>query len=698
MSPTGAPGRAFPPSADAAPRELVPWLLRVTGGGGSSDAIDLVPADEMDERDDGTLTMTGRGRRFSATARWTRLGAEPRMWSVSLTVTLEAASASDPVDAALSIAVRLPADGDPDWLVPAVFYGENRPAGGDSRYPRWIPDQELDDVAVSDADRGDPFASREWWLRADRTAIPAVLATGGGLRVALATTEWSVVGPAGVGFGTVDAADGRGAQREIRLSFPYREEPVVYDGGAAAQPADRPTHRWRPGDTATLDFRIAVVAGGPRATAAILRALHGWLAAGSPLASTADAQALAVLAADGLLEWHDRSAGGLLIETAAFDRDAADPTNVVPGDRLAMHVAWLSGAPAAAALLSHGLRTGRSRSIAAARRVLDAIAANLAPCGTFWGQWTAADGWGKGWTPGPDALHVRTIGEATLFMVRAAALDPQHAPRWRSSVASNLAFVAARQRGDGAVPSSWNGRTGAALAWTGTAGLAWVPAFVEGARLLGDDRLLDCARALAGHHAADVEAGRLSGAPEDVHAGPTSEDGYVAVMAYVSLAAAATDRAERARWTELARVAADWMLSFRFSYNVTFPAGTLLDRIGFRTRGADLASPANQHLHGYGLICTRELLDLSRLTGDDHYRDRAREAYAAMAQGIARSDGDLGGARRGMAPERFFQTRYDGSKGEIGRLSHAWCLGLLLLAAEVAIEQPELVTEPISER
>jgi hypothetical protein len=151
----------------------------------------------------------------------------------------------------------------------------------------------------------------------------------------------------------------------------------------------------------------------------------------------------------------------------------------------------------------------------------------------------------------------------------------------------------------------------------------------------------------------------------------------------------AADDTERGRWLDLARRAADWMLTFRYAWDVELPPDSALGRIGFRTRGADMASPANQHLHAYGLICSGDLLDLAAWTGDVTYRDRARETFASFRQSIARSDGQLG-ARRGMTPERYYQTRYDGPKGEVGALSHAWCLGLLLDAAEVAIARPEL--------
>jgi hypothetical protein len=666
------------------PAALVPYLLTAAGDEGTGwETLDVVPIERI-EPIGGDVAMRGTGARFDVTARWKRLPAHaPTGWDVELEISLRADAPA--TGASIAVAVRIPADEDPDWLVPAVFYRENRPADSRARYPRWVADAGSSD---------DPFAASEWWLRSDRTSIPAVVATGGGRRTALATRSLSPLGPTGVGFGTVldPTSPGRGA-RELRLSFPFREEPVVYDGSAEPLPPDRPTHAWQPGERATLAIRVHEVPSGPDASTTILHDLRAWLDRGAPIRPPVTADEAATLAADCLLTWHFRPDPPRLIETAAFAR-GGDGRAIEPGDRDAMHVAWLSGAPCAAALLAHGLRAGRADAVEAGSAVLDAIATNLAPCGTVWGQWTARDGWTKGWTPGPDALHARTTAEATVFLLRAAALRPDRRI-WRVAAESNLRFISGVQRDDGAIPSAWNGRTGDPLDWRGDPGLAWVPAFVAGARNAEPDLAkarLDAARRAGEHYAPDVERGFLVGAPEDVHLGPTSEDGYVAVMAYVALARAEEEPSRRARWIALARRAADWTLTFRWAYDVAFPRDTPLGAIGFRTRGADLASPANQHLHAYGLICTSELLQLGRLTGEATYADHARDTFACFRQTIIRRDGDLGG-RRGMTPERYYQTRYDGAPGEIGPLSHAWCLGLLLGAAELAATNPELTRD-----
>ena len=123
------------------------------------------------------------------------------------------------------------------------------------------------------------------------------------------------------------------------------------------------------------------------------------------------------------------------------------------------------------------------------------------------------------------------------------------------------------------------------------------------------------------------------------------------------------------------------MLTFRYSYDVTFPEHTLLGAYGFRTRGGDTASPSNQHLHAYGLVCTAELHELSAVLGDPHYGAVADEALACFRQFIAREDGDFN-AYRGMVSERYYQTACFQPKGMLLTLSHAWSVGVVLLACE----------------
>jgi hypothetical protein len=190
--------------------------------------------------------------------------------------------------------------------------------------------------------------------------------------------------------------------------------------------------------------------------------------------------------------------------------------------------------------------------------------------------------------------------------------------------------------------------------------MAWIPALAQAGHA-------DEARR-AGAYFSRMDT--WCGAPEDVDLAPTHEDGVAAVMAAVAL--------EDWEW---ARRAADWMLTFRYTYDVAFDPETTLGGHGFRSAGADQASPANQHLHAFALICLPEMLRLADATGDEYYRQSALENLACFRQFIARHDGDFG-ARRGMAAERYLQTDCFGPKGTLDPLSHAWSIGVLLLACE----------------
>jgi hypothetical protein len=124
-------------------------------------------------------------------------------------------------------------------------------------------------------------------------------------------------------------------------------------------------------------------------------------------------------------------------------------------------------------------------------------------------------------------------------------------------------------------------------------------------------------------------------------------------------------------------------MTFRLGHNLELPEHTLMRTYDFRSRGADIASTANQHLHSYGLICLPEMLRLSRLSGDDYYRQRTRDNLHCFLQFVAREDGDFN-ARKGMVTERYYHTRCFGPKGGILPLAHAWSAGLLLYACQAA--------------
>jgi hypothetical protein len=177
-----------------------------------------------------------------------------------------------------------------------------------------------------------------------------------------------------------------------------------------------------------------------------------------------------VLTSYGLWRWHYRRDPAVLIETALFDRELAGDLGD-RGDRLAMHVAWVSGIPYAHALLRHGRRVENPTYVEAGTAVIDNITANLTPAGTFWGVWYAEQGWRQSWTPVPGGLHARTLAEATLFTVRALVAEPIDHPVWREAALSNLEAALSAQDAEGNFGSLYHLETGQVLSRLGAAGL-----------------------------------------------------------------------------------------------------------------------------------------------------------------------------------------------------------------------------------
>lgn len=609
----------------------------------------------------------GESALFEAASEWVAVQGEGGGFDVTLKLTYKG---DRPSAFGLKVRGGLIGQGRPDWMIPGAFYKENRFKKNLRPYPRY------------DYNGGDPekMVSDFWSFRADRAALPAVFAWNDGMCGALCVDEMSELGLNGLGF------RGNADDTSIWLQFPYREEPVTFVGSAVPKPADRTWFRFEPGFSVTLQWKVYTAEADPHAYNPFVRRMYRLHGEEHGLNPWMGLEKAAELTAYGLYTWHYHPENQLLYETAAFDREFNNNVNGM-GDRPHMHVGWVSGAPYAYALLAYGRKKGHDAYTDAGIGVLDKVASGLAPNGTFWASWVEGKGWTAGWNPKSTWLQARTIAEATLFMARALAFEKNRGfshPEWEKAVLSNLRFAATHQREDGNFGSYYHCETGDVEEWDGAGGLLWIAALLEGASYFGETAFTEAARKAGGYYKRFVLEEYIYGAPEDVHLTPTSEDAYNAVVSYVLLYE--SDR--NPEWLGLASSAADWMMTFRWTYNLQFPAHTLLAQYDYRSRGADQASTSNQHLHNYGLFCVPEMLRLWKYTKDDYYLERTRDHIACFLQFIAREDGDFN-AYKGMVTERFYNTNCFQPKGMMLTLSHSWCIGLILYAAQEALPMAE---------
>jgi Highly conserved protein containing a thioredoxin domain len=623
-----------------------------------------VPVTRVESEGEGRWTMTGADERFDAAMRWVHRDDVCEYWDVTATLRF-LGNKAQPLS--LRIVGELLGPGRPVWMIPGAFYKENRFKNNFRQYPRY-------DFEGGDAGE---MVSDYWSFRADRAALPAVFAWNEAMCAALCVDEMSAVGLNGLGF------RGNAEGTFIWIDFPYREEPVTFIGHAEPAPKDVALYTFQPGETVELRFRVYAAGTDPHAYNPFVRQMYAIHQAEHELHPWMGLEEAAELTAHGLYTWHYHPEHRILYETAAFDRELNNNVKGL-GDRPHMHVGWVSGAPYAYALLAYGRKHGIAKYAEAGLAVLDKIAGGLAPCGVFWASWIVDRGWTSGWNPRKNWLQARTIAEATLFMIRALRFERERGiehEEWKRAALSNLRFAVRHQRADGNLGSYYDCEQGTVEEWDGAGGILWIAALLEGAKELGEPEFAQAAVRAGAYYERFVRDEYIYGAPEDVHLTPTSEDAYNAVVAYVLLYE--HDRSNR-RWLELAASAADWMMTFRWTYNIEFPRHSFLKQYDFRSRGADQASPSNQHLHNYGLFCVPEMLRLWKYTGDDYYFQRTRDHLACFLQFIAREDGDFN-AYKGMVTERFYNTNCFQPKGMMLTLSHSWCIGLVLYAAQEAL-------------
>jgi hypothetical protein len=637
--------------------------LAVLKGAEGDEAIRIAEASIEGER----IELSGSAAGFETRVEMEKKGTSCAYYDARMTVKYSGRRA---VDRGIRVGLELKGEGRPTWMIPGAFYKENRFAHNKRMYPRYDYDGGNHEEMVSDY----------WSFRADRSALPVVFAWKDEFCGGLCTEETSEIGLSGLGF------SGNASGTSIWLDFPYREEPITFHSPVDPQPADVQTYRWEPGETKELRFKVYAADGDLHAYDPFVREMYREHLEHHELNPWVRPEKAAELTAHGLYTWHFDEEHDILMETAAFDREFNGNVKGL-GDRKHMHVGWVSGAPYAYALLTYGRNKDEERYTDAAVRVMDKIASGLAPSGIFWAEWTAERGWGSGWNPDRHWLQARTISEATLFMVRALSCEKKRGaehPEWERAALSNLEFAVARQREDGNFGSYYHSETGKVVEWDGAGGLLWVAALLEGGRQFGRADFVESAKAAGRYYQFFIKNELIYGAPEDVHLTPTSEDGYKELVAYLLLYETDFDK----HWLDLAKRAADWVMTFRWTYNLCFPEHTMLRQLNFRSRGADQASPSNQHLHNYGLFCFPESMRLWRYTGDRYYLDRTRDHLACFLPCIAREDGDFN-AYKGMVTERYYNTNCFQPKGMLLTLSHSWSVGLVLYAAQEAAAYEE---------
>lgn len=429
----------------------------------------------------------------------------------------------------------------------------------------------------------------------------------------------------------------------------------------------------------------------------------------------------------GIRAWHWIDDPGYTVYTAAFDRSAEFNANN-RGQSLGWHfeaLGFVGGFFVAFALLWYGQRFNNPDATSMARRLM---ARWIREAPTDWGFFRTSYHPGPAKTPnglfsnpaavgtansdptgqskfygscwfGQKHLHARTTSDASMYLARCLRLIPPTDPEYttmREVLRKSLEAAVGVQRPDGRFGQVYELETRSICQDIGAGGVLWMAAFGEAIPLFTDDpafqELLRDAVLRAGDgYAPDLDDAWLVGAPEDTSVAPNSESGDCFMLAYEACYALAPN----ARNLERYRRSAEWMLSWRRTFNSRFHPRSQLGAFNFRTAGADLASSQNNQVHMWGIHSLASLYKLSRLTGDSYFAARADDHWGFAGQLLCTVPGQWNG-QRGMCSEQFYcsdwsiwdawdPTIYHEQKGTIMGFSHLWCVAFFILAAEQCV-------------
>ena len=611
------------------------------------------------------------------------------------------------------LALTLPEEMTNPWrLIPGFIYGENRKLNERSRlYPRVDPALDIPSRMSS-----------SWWdFASDRAASPLVFAHQNGQGLALGgfphyNASEGVLSDdpepqIGIGFGN----------DYLRVSVPACEEPFTYTGTPDMDPTIRRL-TLPPGGWIELTLIVYRLAGERHCYRRVVEDFYRILRAQYSPSENLEVVPLLNDAVAGILAHYHEEDNYFIYSRPYFPViEQICNGRGTTSEWHQMNTGFVNGFPVCLALLKAAGMTGtscagaRDAAIMVATRI---CGEGISPSGLFradfmpqvsntlngriknpiYGKNRQGE-WGSGWLPDPEWVHSRTIADACDNLAAMILLEEKNNPKnaslslWKNALRRNLDAVLDLQLPNGSYGQYYTADNRTVVKPEGCGGLLWIPALIKASRVYADDAIfVDNVRksviraGLA--YASYVQDDNIWGAPED-NDSPTSEDGMNAVMAYCDL----YELTGAGQFLEMAVRAADWMLTFRKTYNVRIPDRSIMGQYKMKSMGGDFASASNNHLHVFDVLCTRHLRKLTTWTGNDYYAARADEHWRFACQHLSRENGMFGGFRGAMA-EQFYWSNWGSfgaswrkpeiyqQKGSASLFTAVWCLAVIALAAE----------------
>ncbi|MCX7767034.1 MAG: hypothetical protein N2246_10065, partial [Candidatus Sumerlaeia bacterium] len=205
----------------------------------------------------------------------------------------------------LLIQWEVPDAGVPRWLIPGVFYKDNRPKGNPGMYPGFSPTTQAPEK----------YESNYWAFAAERTATPCVFAW---------TEHYSLYLGTGARFNDTETGvslEGVEGKAILGVNFPWREEPIRYCDFPPQ--AKRPAYGWlrlKAEEVIKIWFQLAGAKRDLHYYDSILRYRYFKEKDKYPLNPWINRDEVKQLVGYGLTQWHYDPQRKIIAETCVFDR------------------------------------------------------------------------------------------------------------------------------------------------------------------------------------------------------------------------------------------------------------------------------------------------------------------------------------------------------------------------------------------
>ncbi|WP_327581567.1 hypothetical protein OHA25_37060 [Nonomuraea sp. NBC_00507] len=270
---------------------------------------------------------------------------------------------------------------------------------------------------------------------------------------------------------------------------------------------------------------------------------------------------------------------------------------------------------------------------------------------------------------GQPFVSSRAYGETIADL----ALLAEEFGEWTEAVVEAAEFF---WRHGGILPLGWTPSGTPVPGPEGAAGIPCARAMLGAHRLTGDKVWLRrAAELVAAYHRRHAETFERPFAHATLDASGEDKEAGMAYFEAVTELFQLTGDDRYARWAE---AAADWLLTFVYTWSPEFDADSTFHRRGFKASGWPAVSVQNHHLDVF--FPTAELRHFGLATGNDRYVAAADRIMHALGQGICREPGDWGFATPGEQGEGFFQTNWQ-RKGEANTWNPSWVIALPLYHA-----------------